>query len=428
MSFFAVPLSGLNASQSSLQAISSNLANTNTDGYKDQNVTFSDLFAQSGATNGALDPVQVGQGVRTASTTSNFTDGPTSATNISSNMALSGDGFFVVQQTNGAVAYSRAGDFTANKSGQLVAPDGSLVLGYPAQNGVVQTASALQPLNVGTGLTSPASATTEFNADINLDANTAVGATASPSSIINTFDSLGEQQVLTINYTRTASGWSYEVTVPTSTLTPPSTPPSPPAGPNTTVASGNLTFDSSGNLTSPVIAGGKPGSISIAVPPLADGSAPLNINWNLGDSSGRSTVTQTSLATATANTVSDGRQAGTLHDYSVEKDGTIEGSFSNGATIALGQVAVATVENTQGLQQIGNNLFQVTAGSGQAQVGLAGTGGRATIVGGSVEGSNVDVASEFSKMIVAQQSYQANAKVVSTLNQVSQATLAMIQG
>ena len=175
-------------------------------------------------------------------------------------------------------------------------------------------------------------------------------------------------------------------------------------------------------------AGGKPGSISIAVPPLADGSAPLNISWNLGDSSGSSTITQTNLATATSNAVSDGRAAGTLSSYSVEKDGTVQGLFSNGATIALGQVAVATVENTQGLQQLGNNLFQVTAGSGQAQVGIAGTGGRATIVGGSVEESNVNVATEFSKMIVAQQAYQANAKVVSTLNQVSQSTLAMLQG
>jgi len=428
MSFFAVPLSGLNASQSALQSISSNLSNTNTDGYKDQNVTFSDLFAQGGATNGALDPLQVGQGVSTASTTSNFTDGPTTATNISSNMALAGNGFFVLQQTGGGVVYSRAGDFTTSNAGQLVAPDGSLVLGYPAQNGVVQTASALQPLNVGTGLTSPATATTKFNADINLDANTAVGATASPASTIQTFDSLGALQVLTISYTRTSTGWNYNVTVPTSSLAPPATPPSTPPGPTTTVTSGTLTFDTSGNLTSPVTAGGKPGSISIAVPPLADGSAPLNVSWNLADASGKSTITQTNLASATSNQVSDGSRAGTLKNYSVQADGTVQGLFSNGGTIALGQVAVATVENTQGLQQIGNNLFQVTAGSGQAQVGIAGTGGRATIVGGSVEGSNVNVASEFSKMIVAQQAYQANAKVVSTLNQVSQATLAMIQG
>ncbi len=424
MSFFSVPLSGLNASQEALKAISSNLANVDTDGYKDQNVSFSDIFAQNGINNGALDPLQVGGGVSVASTTSDFSNGTPTATSIPSNMALSGDGFFVVKQTNGDIAYSRAGDFTTNNAGQLVAPDGSLVLGYPAQNGVINTSAALQPLDTGTGLTTPATATTAFSANVNLNAASATNATA--SSVFNTYDSLGQIQAVTVTYTKTASNtWTYSATVPTSSLA--SSTSSTPAGATTQVASGTLSFDSNGVLTSPVDATtGKPAPIAIAIPALSDGAAAMNISWNLADASGNSTITQTDLASGTADETQNGNAAGALAGYSIESNGTIQGTFSSGSTIVLGQVAVATVENDQGLQQIGSNLYQTTAGSGQAQVGIAGTGGRGTIIGGSVEVSNVDVASEFSKMIVSQQAYEANAKVVTTFDQVEQATLAML--
>ncbi len=438
MSFFAVPVSGLNASQSALQAVSNNLANSDTDGYKDQNVTFADMFAQSGISNGAGDPIQTGAGVLTSSTVSNFTNGTVTSTGVASNMALQGNGFFVVQQPGGSIAYSRAGDFTQNNSGQLVAPDGSLVLGYPAANGVVNTAAALQPLSIGTGLTVPAVATTSFTANVNLDASAAVGATA--SSPITVFDSLGGQQQLTINYTKTASNtWTYSVTIPNSALASPTTAGASTQTLNTSAngsalaASGTLTFDSNGNLlsptvtstTTPPVTSGAP--ITIDIPALADGAAAANVNWNLAGTTGTNNITQSDLASATSNVVPNGQAAGTLSGYSVSSNGTIEGQFSNGSTLALGQVAVADVENTQGLQQIGNNLFEATAGSGPAEVGVAGTGGRGTITGGSVEGSNVDVASEFSKMIVAQQAYEANAKAVTTFDQVSQATLAMLQ-
>jgi flagellar hook protein FlgE len=111
----------------------------------------------------------------------------------------------------------------------------------------------------------------------------------------------------------------------------------------------------------------------------------------------------------------------------VNKDGTIEGTFSSGKTLVLGQVAVASFANTQGLVNTSNNNYQPTAASGSAVIGIAGTGGRGTIIGGSVEQSNVDIASEFAKLIQAQQAYSANAKSVTTFNQLSQATLSMLQ-
>ncbi len=423
MSFFSVPLSGLNASQSALQAVSSNLANVSTDGYKDQNVTFSDVFAQTGIVNGAKDPIQAGGGVTTASTTSNFTDGPTTATNINTNAALKGPGFFVVRQGSGQEAYSRAGDFTTDSAGQLVAPDGSLVLGYPAVNGVVNTTAPLQPLTVGTGQISPAAATSNFSASVNLDASAAVGDN-SANSTVNLYDSLGNQHTLQVTYTKTAANtWTYSATVPSKDLAAPASA----TAPNQQVASGTLSFDTSGNLTAPVDANGKPAPVSIAIPAFADGAAAQNLTWSLADKNGNSLLSQSALKSGTTNLVQNGNAAGALSDFSILADGTLQAKFTSGTTAAIGQLAVATVTNTQGLQQIGNNLFQATAGSGQAEIGIAGTGGRGTITGGSVEGSNVNVANEFSKLIVAQQAYQANAKTVTTFNQIEQATLAILQ-
>jgi flagellar hook protein FlgE len=411
MSFFGVPLSGLIASQDQLQSVSNNLANLDTVGYKDQNTAFSDIFAQSSLVNGANDPIETGLGVTASQTTSDFTDGAQSATGVPSNMALSGNGFFVTQGANGANSYTRAGDFTANATGQLTTPSGELVMGYPAVNGVVSTSAALQPIQIGIGSVISASATTKFNLSTNLSSNAAVGATFQSTTPV--YDSLGTSHELSVNYTKTGTNtWSYTVNVPTADT----------GAASSQVANGTLTFDNAGNLTSPT------GSVAISIPAFADGAASMNLTWNLNGSSGSPTLTQTNLASATTATTQDGRASGTLTSYSVASDGTIEGTYSNGQTSALGQVAVATFANTEGLLRTGNNDYQTTTASGSPQVGVAGTGGRGTITGGYVEASNVDVAAEFAKMIVAQQAYQANAKTVTTLQQISQATIQMITG
>jgi flagellar hook protein FlgE len=152
----------------------------------------------------------------------------------------------------------------------------------------------------------------------------------------------------------------------------------------------------------------------------------MPLKWALV-TAGTPTLTQTSTASATSATSTNGFASGTLQSYAVQPDGTINGTFSSGQTLALGQVAVASFANNQGLVAIGNNNYQATAASGPAVVGVAGTGGRGTVIGGSVEQSNVNIATEFSKLIVAQQAYSANAKTITTFNQVSQATIAMLQ-
>jgi flagellar hook protein FlgE len=408
MSSFSIPLSGLNASQNQLQSVSNNLANLDTVGYKDQNVSFSDIFAQSTASSGAGNPLQQGLGVKTSQTTSDFTAGTPSATGVPSNMALSGNGLFVTQTTNGTQAYTRAGDFTTNTSGQLITPGGDLVMGYGATNGVINSTGPLQALQVGIGAVVPATASTSFQISANLNANSPTGTTFASSTPV--YDSLGTSHVLSVNYTKTGvNTWSYSVNMPTADT----------GAPTTQLTSGSLTFDSSGNLTSPT------GSVAISIPSFTDAAAPLNLNWNLNDTSGNSTLTQTNLASSSSS-FANGQASGTLMNYAVGADGTIEGTYSNGQTSALGQVAVANFINMQGLANIGNNDYQVTAGSGAAQIGIAGTGGRGTITGGSIEASNVDVAAEFAKMIVAQQAYSANAKTVTTLQQISQATMQMM--
>jgi flagellar hook protein FlgE len=413
MGSFATPLSGLTSAQQQLQSVSNNLANIDTDGYKDQTLTFSDIFAQAGVTNGSGDPLQTGSGVTVSSTTSNFTEGNLNATNIASNMAISGNGFFITQGANGTQDYTRSGDFTTNNAGQLITPSGQLLLGYPAVNGVVSSLATLQPLQVGS-VTSPAVASTTVGITANLNSGTAVGDSAASSSL-SVYDALGSPHTLSISYTKTAANtWTYAVTVPSADIT-------GGVGTTTTVGSGTLNFDGSGQLTSTTAV------VPISIPNLADGAtSPLTIAGPFGTAA-NPTITQTAAASGTSATSTDGLASGTLTTFTVQPDGTIEGSFTNGPTLALGQVAVASFANTQGLVSIGNNNYQPTAASGGAVIGVAGTGGRGTVVGGNVEQSNVDIATEFAKLIVAQQAYSANAKSITTFNQVSQATLAMIQ-
>jgi flagellar hook protein FlgE len=422
MASFYIPLSGLDAAQEQLQAISSNLANVDTDGYKTQNLTFGDVFQAATSTNGAGDPIQPGNGVTVQSTFYDESDGTAVQTNVPSNMALAGNGYFVVQQSNGSTAYSRAGDFSVTQNGQLTTSGGALVLGYPATAGVVNTSAPVQPLTIGLGAVLPAKATGNFSETTNLDASTGAAVTSN----VQVFDSLGNAQELNISYTKTATPnvWNYTVTTPSSAV-------QSGTGTNTTLASGTLTFNGSGALISSTQAPSTTANaatvpITVGFTP-SDGARALSMNWNLADANGNGLITQTAQTGSTGNIIQDGTQAATLSTYTVAADGTIQGTFSTGQTLALGQVAVASVENVQGMENIGNNLLETTMASGVAAVGTAGTGGRGTIKGGYVEQSNVSVATEFSNMIVAQQAYQANAKSVTTFDTLMQTTINMLQ-
>jgi flagellar hook protein FlgE len=408
MSSFSIPLSGLAASQDALNIISNDLANLNTVGYKDQQASFEDLFYQNLGTNGAGNPIQVGLGTHIGAISTNFSDGTVQQTGVPSNVAITGNGFFITQAADGVIHYTRSGAFSVNTDGDLITSAGDTVLGYPAVNGVVNKGAALGPLQVGSNLVSPPNATTTMQQQTNLDATAPVGSTY--STPLTVFDSLGAPHILTFNFTETAANtWSYQITLPAADTGGTGNP--------TVVASGSMNFDANGQLTSPT------GSVTgIAVSGLADGAATMNLNWNLADANGSSLITQVASTSTTTTTKQDGYAQGTLQSYIVAADGTIEGTFTNQQTQALGQIALASFSNIQGLKAEGGNDYTPTLASGAAVVGTGGAGGRGTLTGGALEMSNVDISTEFTRLIVTQRGFEANARMITTIDSIENTT------
>lgn len=405
---FSIPLSGLNASDTALATISNNLANLNTTGYKDTSVNFQDLFYQLLGSNGASDQMQVGAGVGVSSIDTNFTGGSVQSTGVDTDVAITGNGFFVVQNGSNTY-YTRAGDFTQDDSGNLLTADGFQVMGYPATNGVVDTTGGLVPIQLPMGMISAPTATSTVSISANLSSDTAVGSSYNTSATV--YDSLGTSHVLNIDFTRTSSGWSYDATLPSSDIT-------DGTGTTTSVANGSLSFDSSGNLTSTT-------PITINIPPLSDGASALPLTWNLTSASGTGFITQVS-GTSTSSTTQNGSASGSLTSFSIGSDGTILGSFTNGTKV-LGQVALANFANLQGLTKEGDNNYAATISSGSAIIGSPGTNSLGTLTGSALELSNVDMSQEFSNLIIAERGFQANAKSVTTFDQIAQDTINLIR-
>lgn len=418
MPSFSIPLSGLTASSEALSTTANNLANLNTIGYKDEHIQFADLFYQNFGSNGAGDPIQQGAGVTVSSKPTDFTQGNVTPTGVSTDVAVMGSGFFVVQK-GGVQSYTRAGNFEVGANNLLQTAAGQKVLGYPAVNGVVSTGQGLGAIAIGAGTVSPATVTANVSLTSNLDATAAVGSTYSTQATI--FDSLGGSHNITFTYTKTGTNaWTYAATIPAADIQGASAPVS--------LASGPITFDGNGNIltpaTNPVIA-----VPPAAVPPaaqslFADGANQLSFTWHVANA-GVGLLTQLAGPNSTASIQQDGTSSGTLQNFNIGSDGTITGSFSNGKTATIGQIALASFADEQGLSHQGNNDFTPTLASGQPTIGAPGTGGLGNISGGALEQSNVDIASEFAALIIAQRSYEANARVVTTFDQVAQATIAL---
>jgi len=413
MGNFSIALSGLQANSVALNTIGNNLANLNTTAYKSQSTSFEDLFYQQIGESGSGDAVQVGAGTKVSGTSRAFTEGtifPDANANPA-NMALSGNGFFVVQQ-GGVQSLTRAGDFELNSSGNLITQNGQQVMGYPVVNGVVDQTAPLTPITISPSTTQGAQETVVFSVSANLDSNAALGTTF--SSPLQIFDTLGQSHQATISYTKMATNtWNYEITLPAGDATG--------APINNT---GTLVFDSSGMLISPLVA-----VFGIKFPGSTDGARDLNINWALGVFTGVKTITQLASA-STNNTITQnghGYSTGIYQGFTVDSSGLVTAEYSNGQTVAIGQIAVATVANTAGLTASGNNNFATTVVSGQASIGVAGAGGRGTIDDGALEQSNVNIATEFSNLIVAQRAFEANSKTVTTFDRLSQDVLGMVR-
>jgi flagellar hook protein FlgE len=268
----------------------------------------------------------------------------------------------------------------------------------------------LTALQLPVGTTEAAQATQNFSLTANLNAGAAIGTPY--STPVTLYDSLGQQHTATITFTKTAANtWSYAVTLPSGDAT--GTP---------TNNTGTLTFDSSGNLLTPS------GNVTgMTFPTLTDGAADLNLNFNLYGSNGVPTITQTAAASQQNANTQDGFASGIYTGFTADSAGVISATFSNGQTETVGQVAVATVANDEGLTVVSDNNFMTTAASGQATVGVAGTGSRGTITDSALELSNVDISTEFADLIVAQRAFEANSKTVTTFDTVTQDTIAMIR-
>ena len=409
MPLFSIPLSGLTATSDALNVISNNLANLNTVGFKDQQANFQDLFYQTLGTTGAGDPVQQGAGTEVGSISTDFGNGDLQTTGVPTDVAITGNGFFVTQNATGATEFTRAGNFTVNAQGQLVTPEGQNVMGYAAVNGVINAGQGLTALQIGQGQISPPVATATMQQQTNLDASAAVGTQYSTPQTI--YDSLGNSHVLTYTFTKTGTNtWGYQITLPAADTGG--------AGAPTVVNQGTLTFDTNGNLINPAanIAG-------IAINGLADGAANLNLTWDVFGPNNTSLLTQLAGQSTTTTTNQGGYASGTLQSYSIDANGVIQGQFSNGQVQAVGQIALASFANNQGLQLVGGNSYAPTLGSGQPVIGAPGAGGRGSLTGGALELSNVDISAEFTQLIVTQRGFEADARVVTTFDSVSNDTI-----
>lgn len=409
MSSYSNALSGLLANTTALDVVGDNLANLNTQGFKSNEVTFED------AMNEATSSLQLGGGVASTNTVRNFSQGTVTNTGNALDAAVQGNGFFVVQNSSGNTLYTRDGSFNLNASGQLVDASGNLVQGWMATNGVVNPSGATTGITVPLLTSQAPVATTTMSLEANLDASSATGTTF--STPIQVVDSLGNTQTLTATFTNTgANAWSYAVTIPGQDLT------GGTAGTNTSIATGNLTFNSSGDLTSPAA----PGAVTVTnTTGLADGAATLNINWNLYDANGNSLVTQYAQTSASSGTTQNGTLPGIVTGVSLQNGGQLIATFSNGNTQTLAQIAVAGVSNPDSLIGTQNNDYMVGTDTIAPSVGAAGTGGRGNIVAQSLESSNVDMATQFTNLMIYQNGYEASSKVITTQDQMDQALLAI---
>ena len=416
---FSTSLSGLSANQQKLDVIGNNLANINTVAFKASTVEFSDLVSQS-IGGPSANPMQIGLGVTVGAITPNFAQGGIENTGIATNVAIQGSGFFMVGAT-GSTSYTRAGDFSFRPDGTLVSSEGLPVQGFTARDPVTNKLdTTAQPTNVVVppGVLQPPTETTVYSTQTNLNANASVGDTF--STAIQIYDALGKPHVLTAKYTNTGSGqWSYDVTVPGEDVTGGTT-----GTPQSVLsAPGTLLFDGTGALTK--VDGQDPSVVNITTPIWSNGAAASKMTWDMVGADGKAALTSYSSASANSSITQNGAPAGVVNVLSINSNGEIVATLGAGQTVVVAQLALATFNNPVGLVKVGGNRFDSAAGAGEPNIGVAGTGGRGSLIGSSLEQSNVNMAQEFTQMILAQRGYQANSKSITTADELLQETLSL---
>jgi flagellar hook protein FlgE len=394
-------ISGLNANSTAMTVIGDNIANVNTTAFKSNRSSFANVLSQSLGGGGGSD---VGRGVEFWGTTPIWSQGSLENTASPMDMAINGRGFFVVNDASGTSYYTRAGEFTFDRDGALVNPDNMTAQGYQVlssnPDGTLNL-GAVQDIRIPTESTTPPSATTEFTVDVNLDSGAAVGGTY--STTLTVYDSLGNDIPLSIDFVKTAANaWTWQASSPLASAV-------VPAGPTA------ITFDAT---TGALVAGADPG-IQLT---LTTGATMPALTWDLYAAAGTTNgdLTQYAAPSTTTFQTQNGYPAGTLRGISVDEQGVVTGSYSNGQLVPLFQVALADFPSYYGLQKMGKNLYGASLESGAAMLGVAESGRLGSISPSAVEMSNVDLAQEFVKMITTQRAFQANSRVITTSDEILQ--------
>ena len=433
-------VSGLKANQTRLDVVGNNIANANTVAFKRGRAAFSEVLGQQqlgvGRTAGGsgINPSHVGLGVSVGSIDQNWEQGSLDNTGIQTDLALSGDGYFIASPKNGAGSdqrkLTRAGNFTFNQNGEFVTASGLNVQGWKFEENAagerVLNTGELQDIAFDPNAQSSAKRTEKISIGGNLSAElssngTNPGETTSISTVV--YDNQGESKTVTIDFTRTAERdgttgstdeWGYTVKDSDG---------NPISG-----ATGTIKFDTDGKVSF------VDSNLVPSNPTAADYEA--DFNWDInddgtatekitlafGDKNG-SSLTQFSGSTTATVTSQNGHSSGELAGYSINPSGVLEVNFTNGEQKKLYQMAIGNVNNPNGLEQQGENFYTTTSASGGLQLGRAGRDLRTSVVAGALESSNVDLATEFTDMITAQRGYQASARVVTTSDELLQETM-----
>jgi flagellar hook protein FlgE len=387
-------ISGLRAHQTMMDVTGNNIANVNTAGFKTSQSVFEDTLSQMLKAAGApqagaagTNPAQIGLGVRVAGINTNFTQGATQNTGRSTDLMINGDGFFVVSN-GGEQVYTRAGSFTFDANGVLANNSGGVVQGWLAgPGGVINTNATPTDVKLAVGTLMPPTETTSMVMAGNLPADST---SAAPITMAETvYDPQGNKVTLSVSFTRVdATHWKVSATDGTTTVSLPSPP--------------DLAFAANG--------GGPPSPTSITFA----GGALTGVNIKL------SGLTSYAGSSTVGIQSQNGAAVGTLQSFTISPDGTLVGVFSNNLKQPVAQIAMATFNNPPGLEKAGGSMFRTTANSGLAQLGTPGTGGRGDLQGNSLEMSNVDLAQEFTNLIIAQRGFQANSRVITASDELLQ--------
>lgn len=395
---FQQGLSGLNAAAKGLDAVSNNVSNAGTVGFKGSSAEFSDVYAASISGGGAS---QIGIGVNVSSVKQQFTQGNISVTNNPLDVAVNGAGFFRMNN-NGTTTFSRNGQFLVDKNGFMVNSAGARVTGYAANASGIIVPSSPQDILISSADLTP-SPTTSGQIGLNLDSRGAVPVAAfnyldpttyNSSTAMTIYDSLGNAHVQSMYFRKTAANTWATYTILDSAV-------ASLTGPTT------LGFSSAGVLTTAM-------PLAPTLYTLTNGAANLSVALDFTGS------TQYGSTFGVNKMVQDGYTSGRLSGISVAADGVVQGRYSNGQSRNLGQIVLANFANPNGLQAIGGNQWTETAASGQPLVGAPNSGSLGALQSAAVEESNIDLTGELVFMITQQRNYQANAQSIKTQDAVLQ--------